>query len=170
MWSNKAMQKNKLIYIKASYRIYKTVGSIVEDKVVHQEAAAEWKCFIVVMMPGQNIPKLSLHVWYESYEPNCISRSSSKHPLWWWWYMANNDTFSIIILLKSISYSYIYHSTGIGYLLLHEFEAKPRTSVNHKDILRMYCDITGFYPTCFTWDPLLQSFTNTCFSTSNQCS
>ena len=113
-------------------------------------------------MPGQNIPKLSLHVWYESYEPNCISRSSSKHPLWWWWYIANNHTFSIIILLKSISYSYIYHSTGIGYLLLHEFEAKPRTSVNHKDILRMYCDITGFYPTCFTWDPLLQSFTNTC--------
>ena len=39
----------------------------------------------------------------------------------------------------------LYHSTTRISLLIHESEAKPRTSVNNKDILRVYCDITGFY-------------------------
>ena len=35
-------------------------------------------------------------------------------------------------------------------MLLHKSEAKLRMSVNNKDILQVYYDITGFYPTCFT--------------------
>ena len=35
-------------------------------------------------------------------------------------------------------------------LLLHESEVEPNMSVNNKDILRVWWDLTGFYiPQCF---------------------
>ena len=34
-------------------------------------------------------------------------------------------------------------------LLLHESEAKPRTSVNNNDNLRVLWDLSGFFPNVF---------------------
>ena len=34
-------------------------------------------------------------------------------------------------------------------LLLHELKAKPRTSVNNNDNLRVQWDLSGFYPSAF---------------------
>ena len=47
-------------------------------------------------------------------------------------------------------YKYLlYHSTNrTTSSLLHKPKAKPRTSVNTKDILQVYCDITTYY-TCY---------------------
>ena len=37
------------------------------------------------------------------------------------------------------------------YVLSHEFEAEPRTSVNNKDILRVWWGLTGFYPSALIY-------------------
>ena len=54
---------------------------------------------------------------------------------------------------------YLNPATSRLSLLLHEFEAKPRTSVNNNDNLRVQWDLSGFYLSAFdvynNHDPLL---------------
>ena len=40
-------------------------------------------------------------------------------------------------------------------LLLHESKAEPRTSVNSKDILQVWWDLTGLYPNALIYHVFL---------------
>ena len=54
----------------------------------------------------------------------------------------------IILVYRRVMYVmlYLYPTMSRMSLLLHEPEAKPRTSVNNNDILRVQWDITCLYP------------------------
>ena len=43
-------------------------------------------------------------------------------------------------------------------LLLHESEVEPRTSVNNKDILQMWWDLTGLCPSVLIYHVFYQSY------------
>ena len=43
-------------------------------------------------------------------------------------------------------------------LLLHKSEAEPRTSVNNKDILRVWWGLTGFYPSALIYHVFYQNY------------
>ena len=51
-------------------------------------------------------------------------------------------------------------------LLLHKSKVKPRTSVNNKDILRVWWGLTGFYPSALISHVFYQNYVLLCMYVS----
>ena len=61
--------------------------------------------------------------------------------------LKGNRLYHMIATKIYVLYVIVITQDEYDIFVITESKAKPRMSVNNKDILRVYCDITGFFPT-----------------------